>query len=212
MATTSWPNELDSTPVNEREEYTQGPGFQVEKAQALDNIRSELRKLGVADEDMDIDVSPPFIVAHYELDGEPMIVGSDQYDNTRDNAQAVAKYLSSKRAIQRYGVKTPKPEMSNTHLPAVQGETRADTQDDSGGLLSYFLGDLFSVDEDTQEEIDERELEDSEARMILGVDADASEDEIKKRARELAKEYHPDQNDGDDEQFKAVMNAKQELL
>ncbi|HMA60281.1 MAG TPA: DnaJ domain-containing protein, partial [Halanaerobiales bacterium] len=45
---------------------------------------------------------------------------------------------------------------------------------------------------------------------ILGVDKDASQKEIKKAYRKLAKKYHPDMNDGDEqasEKFKEISEA-----
>ncbi|MGC9320232.1 MAG: molecular chaperone DnaJ [Armatimonadota bacterium] len=49
---------------------------------------------------------------------------------------------------------------------------------------------------------------------ILGVDRDASQDEIKKAYRRLARKYHPDVNPGDDEaeaRFKEISQAYQTL-
>lgn len=42
---------------------------------------------------------------------------------------------------------------------------------------------------------------------ILGLDRFATGDDIKKRYRKLAKEFHPDKNGGDDTRFKEIANA-----
>ncbi len=46
---------------------------------------------------------------------------------------------------------------------------------------------------------------------VLGVDKNASEDDIKRAFRKLAHQYHPDKNGGDDTKFKEVNEAYQVL-
>ncbi len=46
---------------------------------------------------------------------------------------------------------------------------------------------------------------------ILGVDKNASDDEIKKAYRKLAHKYHPDKKDGDEAKFKEINGAYQTL-
>ena len=42
---------------------------------------------------------------------------------------------------------------------------------------------------------------------ILGVETNATQDEIKKAYRKLSMKYHPDRNNGDDTQFKELNEA-----
>jgi hypothetical protein len=53
---------------------------------------------------------------------------------------------------------------------------------------------------------------DEAARRTLGVATDADEAEIKSAYRERAKELHPDRTDGDEEAFKRVTEAYEQLL
>ena len=47
--------------------------------------------------------------------------------------------------------------------------------------------------------------------QVLGIDKNASQDDIKKAFRKLAHQYHPDKNKGDDTKFKEVNEAYQTL-
>lgn len=48
--------------------------------------------------------------------------------------------------------------------------------------------------------------------QILGIELNSSYDEIKKKYRELARIYHPDKNNGNDNKFKEVNKAYNELI
>ena len=48
--------------------------------------------------------------------------------------------------------------------------------------------------------------------VILGVNRDATEDEIRESQRRLSREVHPDKNNGDDSRQRAVNRAAEEML
>lgn len=110
-----WPDRFDRTPSNEREPYPYN--FRVSKKKALENIKEELQKMDVTNTSVETGVkSDPGVVVYFERDGEEFSVPCDQWDNTRDNAQAIAKYLNAKRALDRYGVTTVESEFSTASL------------------------------------------------------------------------------------------------
>ena len=203
-----WPSSLDKTDPQKRDKYKKGPGFHVKEKKALRSIESRLGKHGATN--ININILNPEVVVTYIKDNNERVIGSDNYDNVRDNAQAIAKYINAKRAIERYGVKTPQEEWSNTQLPVTRTQTSSDSLFSD---ITSTIVDVFGTEsrKEIAREVDKRGLEKSEAQMILGVDSNATEQEIKDAAREIVKDIHPDKG-GDEDQFKAVMNAKSELL
>ena len=207
MGNVSWPDNLPSTRKSEREPYSEGPGFQVTEERAHRKIKSQLDKLGASN--VQIFDDGQVVVVEYTLDGDEHVVGSDKWDNIRDNKQAIVKYFSSKRAIERYCVKTPKDEWENTKLPDVRRDTEEVSLFNSVvGVAEKIFGN--DVTEDVTEDVP-YEMSEVQARMILGVDNDVSENEIKNEIRNSVKDLHPDQG-GDEERFKALMQAKEVLV
>jgi len=115
-----WPDGFDRTAPEDRRPYPHN--FRVETREAFTNILQELNKRDV--ENIRIkssanhlsdrpnlpyaSASPddPGVVAYFEQSNQKYAVPCDQWDNLRDNAQAIAKYLSAKRALKRYNVET----------------------------------------------------------------------------------------------------------
>jgi hypothetical protein len=121
-----WPQGFSRTHPDDREPYPHG--FRVGMREAFRNIVEELERLGaqaievetaVDHPDHEPNVPPagadpddPAVIAYYWHDSQQYAVPCDQWDNLRDNAQAIAKYLNAKRALDRYGVETAQEEMA----------------------------------------------------------------------------------------------------
>lgn len=199
MTAVGWPDGFDRTPPENREAYPHG--FRVSQRRAFENILAELQRLGAeqvkiesgaehqkrnpnlpyADATAEDD---PAVIVYFTKDTEDYAVPCDRWNNVRDNAQAIAKYLNAKRALNRYGVETIESEFSTQALPP--GDEDA-TPMGSG--------------QPTQKAPHE----------VLSVAPDADTEVVKAAARSLKKQHHPDQG-GDVEQFKRVVTAEQELL
>ncbi|WP_114578541.1 J domain-containing protein [Saliphagus sp. LR7] len=127
-----WPDGFERTPGAEREPYPHG--FRVSRTQAFDGILDELQKMGARNVQVktaaphtqkaphrpyqDRDPEDPGVVVYFERDGAQFAVPCDRWDNLRDNAQAIAKYLDAKRALERYGVQTVSSEFETQALPS----------------------------------------------------------------------------------------------
>lgn len=110
-----WPDRFARTPSGEREPYPHN--FRVSEREALDNIDKELRKMDVDEPRVETGPgSDPGVVVYFVRDDGQFAIPCDQWESTRDNAQAIAKYLNAKRALDRYGVTTVENEFSTASL------------------------------------------------------------------------------------------------
>lgn len=145
MSDLNWPAEFPRTPDEERTSYPHG--FQVSMRKAFRNIKTQLERMDVDEWSVDSGTDhlkgkpwlpykeapkyadDPGVVARWTKDGESFAAPCDRWNNVRDNAQAVAKYLDAKRALDRYGVSTISSEFATQALPsgneAVQAEPPA---------------------------------------------------------------------------------------
>jgi hypothetical protein len=137
-----WPRGFDRTPTNLRKPYPHG--FQVSVTEAFENIVTQLERLGAdkytiesaADHQTknpnfpyaDANPDDPSVVVRYRMEGDTYAIPCDRWDNLRDNAQAVAKYVDAKRALDRYGIETKTTEW----------ETQIISGDDDGGSSGGF--------------------------------------------------------------------------
>lgn len=116
----NWPDEYERTPPDEREPYpynfrvSQSDAFkniitQVERMEGATSLRIETAAEHKSSEPNipESNASPrePGVVVRFDRDGV-VILPCDRWLSLRDNAQAIAKYIEAKRALDRYGVGT----------------------------------------------------------------------------------------------------------
>lgn len=179
MSTThelEWPAGFERTPASEREQYPHG--FQVTQTRAFKNILKELGRWGASNIRIQTNgqhrsdnpaipykrANPddPTVVVYCVQDGTELAIPCDRWSRLRDNAQAIAKYIEAKRALERYGVSTSRSEWDAQALPS----------GDEDALIAA------PVDEEPHE--------------ILGVQPDAPDAVVKGAFRELVKQEHGD--------------------
>jgi hypothetical protein len=130
-STLDWPPGFERTPIAEREPYPHN--FTVDQRKAFRKILTELDRLGAKDVQIETaadhlknepnipqkhaDPEDTGVVVHFTVDDEDFIIPCDRWESLRDNAQAIAKYLDAKRAIDRYGVETATNELAANQLP-----------------------------------------------------------------------------------------------
>lgn len=155
-----WPAGFERTPPAERRTYPHG--FQTSMMHAFQNIVDELEKMDAEQIRVESghdhrtdkphlpykrsEADDPGVVAYFNLDGEAYAVPCDRWDNTRDNAQAIARYLDAKRAIERYQVATIDSEFAASALPS--GE-----EDSDDPLAGYDPYDVLGVSETAPESV-----------------------------------------------------------
>ena len=127
-----WPVGFERTPAHERTSYPHH--FRLSRSEAFDSIVDELEKMDVDDYRVetaaphttahphrpyaDRDPDDPAVVVYWTREGEQFAAPCDRWNNLRDNARAIAKYLDAKRALDRYGVETIGTEFATQALPS----------------------------------------------------------------------------------------------
>lgn len=195
--TLDWPEGFERTDPADRISYP--GGFEVSRTRAFDSIVEEIEKIDGAMNVrvetaaphtqkaphrpyQDRDPDDPGVVAYYDREGQGYAVACDRWDNLRDNARAVALYVDSKRAIERYGVATVGSEFETQALPS--GEE-----------------DVVAAGSGRSEPPHE----------VLGVAPDAPDAVVKGAARSLKAEKHPDSG-GSRDAFRRVVEAEEAML
>ena len=124
--TLDWPEEYDRTIPANRKPYPHN--FRVSMREAFENVTEELDRMGARNVRVETDAThrssephipisgsdpaDPGVVVYFRYEGRNRVTPCDRWDNLRDNAQAIAKYLNAKRALDRYGVETAESEMA----------------------------------------------------------------------------------------------------
>jgi len=128
-----WPNEFPRTDPGDRESYP--GGFRVTRSTAFENILDELRTWdGVTDVQLDSGAEhqkrnpnkpyarssfdDPGVVVRFNKDGQDMAAACDCWDNPRDNAQDLYRYLNETRMQEQRGTVTAESEYSKLRLPS----------------------------------------------------------------------------------------------
>lgn len=116
-----WPDGFERTDPTDRRPYPHN--FRVDTTEAFENILTEVNRMnGVTAVRVDtaVDHPPenpnkppaeanptdPGVVVRFNRNGGQYIVPCDRWSSLRDNAQAIARYIEAKRALNRYGVET----------------------------------------------------------------------------------------------------------
>lgn len=132
-----WPDTFPRTPPEDREPYS--GGFQVTRSQAFQNVLDELRGWdGVTDVQLDsgaehqkknpnkpyarASFEDPGVVVYFTKDGEQMAAACDRWDNPRDNAQDLYRYLNETRMQELRGTVTAESEYQKLRLPSGDGD------------------------------------------------------------------------------------------
>ena len=153
-----WPRGFDRTHPDRREPYPHG--FRVGTREAFENIITQLERLGSEEFTIatdaehqqrnpdlpyaDADPDDPAVVVRYRYQGSRYAIPCDRWDNLRDNAQAVAKYIDAKRALNRYGVETRATEWETQIIEG--GDDDAANDDTPGERLSDGADDEETTD------------------------------------------------------------------
>jgi len=178
--------------------------FSVTLASAINDIEAELEdRLGVDDWRLstaaphrkkdgrpyaDANPSDPGAVVRWTMDGEQYAVAADQYDDLRDNVRAIGLYISEKRKMNNRPVHTGQDEFATAQLPS--GDEDVIVAGDGGDTIASTMA----------------------PHEVLEVDPNASDDVVKAVARRKAANAHPDNDDGDRDEYKRVQQAKEAML
>lgn len=196
-----WPAGFDRTSPQDRGSY---PGdISLTRKESFQSVVDELERWGASSVDIDTAsqhyVDRPNIPHQHDKPDETGVVvrfrredeaadagyaiACDRWETQLENARAIALYARRKRLAERCGVTTAESEFSTARLPP---------------------GD--------QEDVVVAEAAREPPHEVLGVAENAPDEVVKAAARRLAADVHPDQPDGDAQEFKRIQKAKAAML
>lgn len=178
-----WPDGFEQTPPDDRESTTK---FSANFRRTKREVEKEMDRMEVAVwtlHDTTGSGGWPGVIVRWSKDGTDYAVACDHYTAKRDNLRAVYLWLHETRMRNQRPVETGEDEMAAARLPP---------GDD----------DAIAVAPNHTEEPHE----------VLGVQPDAPEEVVRAAARRLAANAHPDQDGGDQAEFKRIQAAKEAML
>lgn len=194
MSNLDWPSGFERTDADDREPNRR---IKVSLSQAFDEVEKELERLGVDDFRYSFDAQQrktdqrpysranpddPGFVLRWKMDAANYAVACDAYSRLRDNVRAIGLYLQEKRKMEQRPVETGESEFANARLPP------------AGEDQSVVAAEAVTP-----------------AHEVLGVDPDASDDEVQEAARERLIGAHPDHG-GSAAELEEVRNARETML
>ena len=190
MSRVQWPADWPRTPADERELTHK---FSLTLAQAFSRLEKELERIGADDYD-------------YEFDAQ---------QRKRDKRPYSRASPDDPSFVVRWSMKGEQYAAACDHYTALRDNVRAT------GLYLQEKRKMEARPVTTGESEftnlrlpagDEPIVPDRTARQVLGVGLDAGRSEIIEACRERVQETNPDRPDGDAEEHKRVLEAKEELL
>jgi DnaJ-domain-containing protein 1 len=136
----------------------------------------------------DANPDDPGFVLRWSKDGTDYGVACDRYSRLRDNARTVYLWVHETRMRSNRPVVTGSGDFAAAQLPP------AEQAPDATALGS---GD---------------DADNRDPWEVLGVSPQAPESVVKGAARSLKAQYHPDQSDGDRDEFKRIQRAERAML